>query len=191
MKKRTFALLVVSTAFIAQSSFAQIGPGTPPETRPQFPAGFEAPDFDQINALKEEARVLREAAQSERQAVLDALADDASLEEKKAALEAWRGSSDTIAQLKVLRESLKDAIGERPRFVPRERREIFRDRLKKRRDLRGELRSRLEGVEDEAERQQIIDGFREDVKALMEQRREERRAEIEAENNGGDSRNNS
>jgi DNA repair exonuclease SbcCD ATPase subunit len=131
MKKNLKCLIAVGILAWVPMTEAQLGarPGGPgPETRPMLPPEVEMPD--EIKAIRDEVVALRNELATSRQAVLDALGDDATREERLAALQAWRESDAVIADVQAvrdlnleMREALKElgiSAGREPIELPEE-----------------------------------------------------------------------
>lgn len=149
-------------------------------------------------ALRDEAKALHESLKASREEAIDALGEDATEEEIKAALDAWREAhADDFARLEEIREEVRTYLREnRPERgerggaseAVRERREAFRETSQELRAAREALREALDAAETEEERRALIEEFREEQRELMQERKELRRLELIDGVSGGDRR---
>jgi len=113
---KRFIITLCSLGLIAGATFAQPGP---PEG---FPGGmdpeFEAPDFlnevpEEILELRAEVKAMRDALRDSRRTALEALGEDATIAEKREAMEAWHeANAGALAEVHALSQELRDLIHE-------------------------------------------------------------------------------
>lgn len=118
-------------------------PPPPPDIMPPDVAG-EIPE--EIRSLHEEVKALRDSLRESRNALLESLGEDATREEKLAALTAWHEeNAATIEEMQLLSQELRDLIRENrpgdPPFgeVPEEI-QVLRDELHEKRQSLAESR---------------------------------------------------
>mgnify|MGYP006301386907 CR=1 FL=1 len=156
MKKLIITLS--SLGFLLLSAQGQMGgPGSgpmDPSTDPQMgPGGPNMPDNvaaglpEEIQALRDELQILRESLMAERQAVIDALGEDASREEIIAAVVQWENAnSDVLAEMRAQAEALREEVmANRPGF---DRNPIPEDIIAQREDLNEQRRALAESRRD-------------------------------------------
>jgi len=122
MKHKLIALLSIGALTMGSLTMAQnMGPGPgpgPSEPPPGGPPEMMPPDIElpeEVAVVREELLALRQELAASRQAVVDALADDATREDRRAALDAWRNSEDTAALMEdihALNQELRAALDE-------------------------------------------------------------------------------
>lgn len=153
----------------------------------------------EISEARDEMHALAQSLGDSRRAVIDALGEDATVEERRTAIEAWRVEhAADLAELAALREQIGTWLrenrpdrGQRPGMASnvRDRVRAFREDAQEMRQARRQLRDRLAAASTEEERREIIRQFRERYRDLMQERRELKRLERLAGNGvGGDRR---
>jgi len=158
-------------------------PSDPPSTTPPPMPPEDIPDFevpDEIVDLRNELKETREALRTSRQAALDALPDDATREDKVAALREWQAANaDAIADAQTIAGKLREAIREnRPDREPPV--EVPDDIVEAREDLKS-IRAGLA-----TSRRELLEGLREEgasaeeIKAELETWREANADDIAA-----------
>ncbi|NBD39171.1 MAG: hypothetical protein GVY10_11445 [Verrucomicrobia bacterium] len=152
------------------------------ENRPG-PGGFEIPD--EVVELRGELQEQRKALAESRRAVVEALGEDATDEEIRAAIEQWReDNADAIAETRALAEEIRtwfrENRPERPGGGPPahvlQRRAAFKDNAKQIRQNRQEMAKKLRAAgNNKEERKQIVQQFREEQRQLIRERKELKR----------------
>jgi hypothetical protein len=151
-------------------------PAGPPEGRPQLPPDFEMPE--EVVALHEEVRMLRDAIRDSREAALAALGDDATVEERIVAMTLWReDNAASIEEMRALSQELWELIRENrpdgrwaeiPEVILALREELKDSRIALAESRRDAILALGENPTDEAVRE-AIDAWREaNVDALAD-----------------------
>lgn len=153
---------------------------------------------EEIQEARDAMHELAASLAESRRAVIDALPEDATIEDRQAALAEWRTeNAESIAQLEAYRAEVttwfqenRPDRGDRPgRAFLRERMENFREGAAALRTEREQLRVALANAETEAERRQLIREFRARTRTLMQERKELKRLErLADDDSGGDVR---
>lgn len=155
------------------------------ENRPgPGPGGFEIPD--EVVELRGELQEQRKALAESRRAVVEALGEDATDEEIRAAIEQWReDNADAIAETRALAEEIRtwfrENRPERPGGGPPahvlQRRAAFKDNARDIRQNRRRMATALRNAENEQQRKEIVQQFREEQRQLIRERKELKRQE--------------
>jgi len=174
-------ITLCSLGLIAGTTFAQPGPGN--GSPGNVPPGIEVPDIDkeipsEILDLRAEIKAMRDDLRDSREEALEALGEDATIVEKRNAMEAWReANSDALGEVQELsqelRELIRDYRSEDPRFeIPDdiiEKREALREQ---RATLAESRKAAIDALGDEA--------TDEEIRAAIEDWREENATAIAA-----------
>ena len=152
-----------------------------------------------IQNARAEADALQKALAESRKALVDSFDEDATVEDKRAAYEAWRAANaDDLAALDQLRTEVRTWMQDnRPvrakragmKMDTRQRLQAFRESAAEMRQSREQLREQLAGATTSEERQALIRSYREEQRLLMQERKNLKRLErLSDDGSGGDRR---
>ena len=154
------------------------------ENRPG-PGGFEVPE--EVVSLRKELQEKRGALAESRRAVVEALGEEATDAEIRSAIAQWReDNAEAIAQSRSLSAETRTWFranrperpgnGGPPAHVL-QRRAAFKDNARNIARNRQQMAGQLRNAENEEERKQIVQKFREEQRQLIRERRELKRQE--------------